>query len=896
VRANSPEIRERKKFAKAQLSFYEGDRANLVFRQPSPGTLNPRPTQNGVSASDLSISESNAPAQRDKRSALPHENDDPCPYYYDAILEQKMYRGPGFRQFHPVLGSMAGHKEICDEWDARQLERKNGGGQTRIPVRPISSIPDGESTLIDAASAQKSGTAFNGGQGFPRWDREQEQRCLEQVLVVFPQVQHDFVRKLFRERHPDSSVSLSESQAEDAHVPGAIIAEIAEMESIPKQKDLKRKHSHLARDNDDVTITWDKNVLKNETYIKEALKLLADEFTRVPTHFIHRMLREIGTLYDTFHFLAECENKYNNEPRKPYHRSKFGRVALEKKYQRTAVEQREGYQYVNIVNEAQAARQQRHREEIRQKRQKADEEAEAKNFAIHQLQGSLVDCQCCFDEAPINRAVNCENDETHFFCNRCINTRAKEQIGSLRHDMTCMDTSGCGAELSKEALTRALPVKISDKLAEIKQLAEIKAAGLDGLEQCPFCDYQAVCAPVDIDTLFECLSPNCEKVSCRKCKEESHVPRTCEEAKKDKGLSARHAVEEARSEAMMRPCPRCKVKIIKSTGCNKMTCSNCRAVMCYVCKKDITGRNYEHFGSGATACPLQDHIAEDRHQQEADEAEKAAITAAKAQDADVNEDDLRIEAHLNQRPGREREIAHHHALHRPPAGFPAPAIGQFAFFQNAQPQFLAGGEIADPRAGGHAVHFNRFNHLLDEAHQQHDRARGMLEEHQRHLQRLHPFIPATNAHPIAFIPATNARPIAGPHHGAIPPLLHAHHFPQGASPRPAADGPPAQPPWNLFNVGAANGLAAQVDEFVQRDMLQVFQRDFGVMNHNGPFQHNGDALPIQVRQNLLNDRVHYPMRAAQFNDAQNPRGNHFAQAQQQQQQAQGTVPNAPIGH
>ena len=639
-----------------------------------------------------------------------------------------------------------------------------------------------------------------------------------------------------------------------------------------------------------MTITWDKSVLKNEVYFKEALKLLADQHSRVPTHFINKTLRERGTLYDTYHFLAECESMYNSEPRKPYNRSRFGRVTLEKKYQKTAVEQRESHQYASIVNEYHAAKQRQHREEIRQKRQKADEEAEANNFAMHQLQGSLVDCQCCFDEAPINRTVNCEGDETHFFCNRCINTSANEQIGFLRHDMTCMDTSGCGAELSNEALARALPVKISDKLAELKQLAEIKAAGLDGLEQCPFCDYQAVCAPIDVDTLFECLNPNCEKVSCRKCKEHSHVPRTCEEAKKDKGLSARHAVEEARSEAMMRSCPRCKVKIIKSAGCNKMTCSNCGAVMCYVCKKDITGRNYEHFGAGATACPLQDRLAEDRHQQEADEAEKAAIAAAKAQDGDVAEEDLRIEAHLNQRPGREMGVANNARL-RPLGEYQAPVARQFPFFAYAHPQFLAG----DDRAGGpgaeHILHVDRFNHLLEEAHQQHDRVRGMLDEHQQQLHRLHPFLPAPDGHP----PAHPVRL----HQVANPPLLHAHHYPQPANTRPAAAGAPVQQPWDLFNIGAANGLAAQVEDFVQREMRQAFHRDFGVNNHNNhypQFQLNGDAFPAQIRQNLPNHGVNHPMGPAQLHNNPNPHGNRFAQAQQQEQQAQGTMPNVALGH
>jgi IBR domain, a half RING-finger domain len=785
-----------------------------------------------------------------------------------------MYRGPGFERFHPVLGSVAGHKEICDEWDARQLKLRNGTGQTRIPFRPGGSGTDDGSTSTNVANDQADGTPFSSGRGFLDFDRRQEQRCLEQVLVVFPQVQHDFVRKLFRERHPGGAELLLDSKVADTTITGAIIAEIAERESFPKQKDLKRKHSPTALDSQDVTVKWNRDALKNETYYTEALILLADKFTRIPTHFINRMLREKGTLFDTFHFLAESENTYNNSPYKPYSRSKLGRVALEKKYQRSAAQKREGHQYVSIVNEFQAARQQQHREETRQKRQKADDEAEASNFALHELQGSLVDCQCCFNEAPINRVVNCENDETHFFCKRCIETRAKAQIGSLKYEMVCMDTSDCGAGLSKEALARTLPVKISDKLAEIQQLAEIKAAGLDGLEHCPFCEYQAICAPVDVDTIFECLNPDCEKVSCRKCKDESHVPRSCEEAQKDRGLSARHAVEEARSEAMMRSCPRCKVKIVKSAGCNKMTCSNCRAVMCYVCKKDITGWNYEHFSSGPTACPMQDSSAEDRHQQEADDAENAAIAAVKARDSGVNEEDLRIEAHLNQQPGHERETAHHRETYGPQAGFHLPAVPQYPLMGAEHHHLLAGPE----RARIDAIATDRFYQALDEARQRRDRVGGMLQDQQQQLHRLQPFLPA-QAVPPPPLPAM-------PGHGLVPPVHNVRQHLQLTYPRPVVAVTPTYPPRNPFNIEANGGLAPRMQGFLQRDPLPTFGRDVAYNNHNDPLPPYGHAFAAQQPPPSFNDDLRYPrVWGREPDDAPNTHDNGFAQARQQQNQA-----------
>ena len=49
-------------------------------------------------------------------------------------------------------------------------------------------------------------------------------------------------------------------------------------------------------------------------------------------------------------------------------------------------------------------------------------------------------------------------------------------------------------------------------------------------------------------------------------------------------------------------CPRCSVAIERSEGCNKMTCSNCQAVFCFICGKEVDG--YNHFQGGS--CMLFD--------------------------------------------------------------------------------------------------------------------------------------------------------------------------------------------------------------------------------------------------------------------------------------------------
>lgn len=50
-----------------------------------------------------------------------------------------------------------------------------------------------------------------------------------------------------------------------------------------------------------------------------------------------------------------------------------------------------------------------------------------------------------------------------------------------------------------------------------KQSEEIKAAGLVGLEECPFCDFKAIIDEPG-EPLFRCAHVDCGVVSCRICK------------------------------------------------------------------------------------------------------------------------------------------------------------------------------------------------------------------------------------------------------------------------------------------------------------------------------------------------------------------------------------------
>ncbi|KIW98302.1 uncharacterized protein Z519_01886 [Cladophialophora bantiana CBS 173.52] len=558
------------------------------------------------------------------------------PYYVDGRLEVKMYRGPGYERFPVVLGTVEGHKELCDMWDADRLfklERK--AAKLKEAIRTPYMIHGTDSNSSDDEVEGEGKTAF-------------EKKCLASVVDVFPDIERAYVEKKIRGAPPQPQyVDEDGNEIIDIRAPTLaerIITEILDEQSYPKQRvsNSTANGKGAAVDGTGITITWDRDPPKDMAgYTKDAFVLLCKHFLYVPPPYIAKVVEEKQSIFDSYVTLQGLEDQYYSLKPRPYLR----RVTpLDMKELAPLGRHRVPAEYANQVNELQAAKQFVAREAIKEAVKKAKEEAEALNLAEHIKTGAIMECQCCFDaETPLNRIVPCMADVPHFFCFSCVEALADNQVGLLKHEMLCMDASGCAAELSHEDVGRAVPITTFDRLELNKQQAEIMAAKIDGLEQCPCCDYKAICLDVARDPIFFCQNPECARATCRKCKKDSHAPKTCEENNRDKTLSARHLVEEARSEAIIRTCPTCKAKILKDFGCNKMTCTRCGCRMCYICNADIThlGANaYSHFGA---KCVLYDDTGINRHENEANEAEKGAINKAKSLDAELDENKLRID-------------------------------------------------------------------------------------------------------------------------------------------------------------------------------------------------------------------------------------------------------------
>ncbi|KAL8785456.1 MAG: hypothetical protein Q9195_008633 [Heterodermia aff. obscurata] len=375
--------------------------------------------------------------------------------------------------------------------------------------------------------------------------------------------------------------------------------------------------------------------------------ILQEEFASIPRKYIDQKFKESNQYFATYQALELASHASEDSTNPPYERLKRPRALN--------LPQREdlswmddltsgGYGIQELKREIMAARKLRRKEEANQKTKKEVSAAAAAKEKEYRDRGEIMDCGTCCDDYPTYNFIHCDGDCPHFLCFGCLQRYADTEIGNQRYKLNCLDDSGCTGTYSRKERQRALNAKSFDTLERLQQQAELKLANMAGLENCPFCDFAAICPPVQIDKEFRCRNPECEKISCRLCRKDSHIPMSCREYKESLGVDERHAVEEAMTKALLKTCPKCGKQILKQDGCNKVICF-CGGMLCDYCGKDITKEGYQHFEgpslSRSKKCPTHDNFVE-RRKAEVSKAEAEAIKKAREENPDLTEEQLKL--------------------------------------------------------------------------------------------------------------------------------------------------------------------------------------------------------------------------------------------------------------
>ena len=353
------------------------------------------------------------------------------------------------------------------------------------------------------------------------------------------------------------------------------------------------------------------------------------DFSFVPVRYIDEKLKELGNLFPAYNSIAEAVRSREDNSLSTFAPLKKRRVSMLRLDNLPGRLKREYEAVKKKVSKEDAAR--------LKKRQEAEEDATLDKKAFDE--GDTKECECCFSDAVIRKMIHCDGDEPHFFCYECLQRHVQAQLDLQKHNILCM--AGCKAGFSRSSKLRCLTKDIFARLERLQQQSELREANVPGLEACPFCDFAAILPPIEEDKEFRCEHPDCKVVSCRLCKCRSHIPKTCEQAKKEHGIDERHIVEEEMTKALIRTCKKCKIAILKTEGCNKIVCSRCGAFICDVCGKDISRESYGHFGPGKCA-QYDTGGATNRESKRVQEAEKAAKAKVRAENPNISEADLEI--------------------------------------------------------------------------------------------------------------------------------------------------------------------------------------------------------------------------------------------------------------
>ncbi|KAI7103109.1 hypothetical protein KC339_g5513 [Hortaea werneckii] len=456
--------------------------------------------------------------------------------------------------------------------------------------------------------------------------------CLQLVLEIFPDVSHEHVLHLY-----NSFEAVSGKTKRDN-----IIEKLVSDPAYPKQeKQTQKKRKRAASTDDSDTQRWEKQDREVAPgYLRGTMQaILKVEYPEMTVKYINETFALEKHLYQAYVALAAAKD--NPDPMK--RRLNKGRPSMRHFTTADAMATNSGW--LPLVDELAAAR--KCVQGTRAKKALEDEKKkeEAENVRLAMERGETAECSACFDDLPMNRQVHCDGLTAHFTCYDCITAYIKSEVGESRCRLLC--PAGCGAGFAPNQLNLLEDKQLLEKFAELEQEKAIRDAGLEDLEECPFCDYKAILPPIEEDFEFRCANPECEQVSCRRCKSVSHIPMSCEQHAKENRISSRHKIEEAMTAAMIRSCNRCKKQFIKEYGCNKMTCPSCHNKQCYCCSQTL--KDYEHFDQAPLGssrrdgkkCPLYDDV-EARHEREVREAEEAAKKQLMEENPDLNAEDLEI--------------------------------------------------------------------------------------------------------------------------------------------------------------------------------------------------------------------------------------------------------------
>lgn len=200
----------------------------------------------------------------------------------------------------------------------------------------------------------------------------------------------------------------------------------------------------------------------------------------------------------------------------------------------------------------------------------------------HDYVGNLTEfvCSICTETVKAGEGVVLKNC-LHEYCNGCLaqHVETTEEL-AVQCPYVAEDGTRCEGFLQD----REIRLLITEEVLNARNDRSVSQAEA-GIPNSFHCKTPDCIGWAEIDAgVANFLCPVCTKTTCIACKA-VHEGRSCQDYFYEVNSDARKARDDGLTDAQLNgmiaarqamPCPRCKIAIEKTVGCNRMTCSSCR--------------------------------------------------------------------------------------------------------------------------------------------------------------------------------------------------------------------------------------------------------------------------------------------------------------------------------
>ncbi|XP_063166560.1 E3 ubiquitin-protein ligase RNF217 [Candoia aspera] len=193
----------------------------------------------------------------------------------------------------------------------------------------------------------------------------------------------------------------------------------------------------------------------------------------------------------------------------------------------------------------------------------------------------VLPCRVCLEEKSLKPLPCCKKP----VCEVCLKRYLSSQVQVGQADIPCPITE-CSEHLDETTILFNLP---HDDIIKYKYFLELGRIG-SSTKPCPQCKHFTtfkkrghIPTPTKTENKYKIQCPTCQFVWCFKCHSPWHEGVNCKEFKKGDKLLRHWANEIEHGQRNAQKCPKCKIHIQRTGGCDHMTCSQCNTNFCYRC-------------------------------------------------------------------------------------------------------------------------------------------------------------------------------------------------------------------------------------------------------------------------------------------------------------------------